>query len=70
MAEDAKGKYLSKSLPDLTSVGARADDDSLDDADMLDDESISMGESHTHTDVHAYLEEQRLRLEDILCADR
>ena len=57
-------KYLSKSLPDLTNVVAV----DANNGNMLDVESSGIDENHT--DVHAYLEEQRHRLEAILGADR
>ena len=64
MTENAT-KYLSQSLPDLTNPVA---DDSNNGVIVLDDESSGIDESPT--DVHAYLEEQRRRLEAVLGADR
>ena len=58
-------KYVSKSLPDLTNLVA---EDANDRFIMLDNDSGSIFESQT--DAHAYLEEQRRRLEALLGADR
>ena len=64
MTENAT-KYLSQSLPDLTNPVAH---DANNGVIVLDDESSGIDESQT--DVHAYLEEQRRRLEAVLGADR